>query len=442
MFSCVLLRCGEKQEANVLVAEKATLDVQIVSNAGRGNAICDYVVEKYRGELVLCVPSVISLRKGTTQEVKLTGCYLDVAKEGRAPLHLTKLDGDYPVQTKNLPSYATVKKGLNNNISPNDVIIHLGHFKPKTALTIHIEFLLRLSSLSSLSVPCYVLENGILARQVSYKLKFASPVQIVDVSPSCSTSSFLDFCWFHTDRTEQVVHISYDTVCDLHELDETLSVCIKMAGHHYIQSACCVCLKKSSKNPSWQQQQRIEIDCEEDDEMTRGDESAIDGMMMLSTRLTPDQLPGVSESCMNGGGGGIKSGLNCLSPSEFVFLVDCSASMNPFIDSVVSTLITCIKSLPEGCFFNMIAFGSSFRQLFHESKEYSKLYVKYAVDFANQLKANLGGTDLLPPLKWIFKKARKNDMPCQVFVITDVDQEVKDVPYMLSTIRKNRHHTR
>lgn len=445
MFSCAVLSCGGKPEANVMVAEKASLDVQVVSNVGRGNAICDYTVEKTHGELLLCVPSVISLRDGSTQEVKLTGCHLDVVKEGRTSLDLTKLDGDYPVQIKNLPNYATVRKGLNNNISPNDIILHLGHFEPKTVLTIHIDFLLKLSSFSS-SVPCYVLENGILAKQISYRLKFASHVQIVDVSSSCSPSSFLDFCWFHTDRTEQVVHVSYDTVCDMHKVDETLSICIKMAGHHHTQSACCICLKKSSKTSSWQQQQQhyggMEIDCEEKDEMTRrGDEGAIDGVMMVSSRLTPDQLPGISESCTNGGGR-IGSGLNCLSPSEFVFLVDCSASMNPFIDSVVSTLIICIRSLPEDCFFNMIAFGSSFRQLFHESKECSKSHVKYAVDFANQLKANLGGTDLLPPLKWIIKKARKSDMPCQVFVITDVDQEVKDVPYMLSSIRKNRHHMR
>ena len=445
MFSCALLCCGDKGETNVLVADKATVDVRVVSSAGQGSVTCVYQVENSGGELVLHVPSVINLKGGSTLEVKLTGCHLNVVNEGRTSLKLLKLDGDYPVQTKNLPSYETVKKGLFSNVSPSDVILHLGHFEPKTELTIHIEFLLKLfflPDLSNMSGPCHILESGILAKQISYKLKFASQVQIMDVSPS-SHSLFVDFSWHYTDRSKQVVHASYETVCDMQEEDEAPSIYIKMANQNHAQSECCTCLKKSCKTSSRKQSDYGDMmtNYEEDDNTRRGDENATEGMMMISIRNTPDQLPRMSEICMNGEER-IGSALASLSPSEFVFLVDCSASMNLFIDNVVSTLITCIKSLPEGCFFNMIAFGSSFRQLFHESKEYSKSYVKYAVEFANQLKANLGGTELLPPLKWIFKKARKSDMPCQVFVITDVDQEIKDVPYMLKTISKNRHHTR
>lgn len=443
MFSCTLLRCGEKpKDTEVLVAEKATLDIQVVSNAGRGTANCDYVVQESRGDLVLCVPSMINVSNGSTQKVKLTGCHLDVVDEGRTSLQLKKLDCDYPVQAKKLPSYATIKEGLSNSFSPNDTIFHLGYFESSTALTIHIEFLLNFSSPSTLPYPSHVLENGVLAKQISYNLKFASHVQIIDVSPASSPSNFSDFYWFHTDRTEQVVHVTYDTVCDMHNMDERPSICVKMAGQCPV--ACCVCLKNSNKNSSWHQSLQqcyggMGRVCKEG--ASTSDEKTIDGVMMVSGTLTPDYLSGVCESCLNGGGE-VDLGSARLSPSEFVFLVDCSASMNSFVDHAVSTLITCIKSLPEGCFFNIIAFGSSFRQLFHESKEYSKSYVKNAVDFANQLSANLGGTELIPPLKWIFKNARKSDMPCQVFLITDMDQEVKDVPYMLSTIRKNRHHTR
>lgn len=434
MFSCVLVHACEKADENstitggagpgedVLVAESVALDVQIVSNAGRGTAECRYLVDGALKDVVVCVPSTICVKDASTQQVKVTKCHIEVHREGMAPytssLQLTKLDSDYPEHAKDLPNYGSIKKSLRRAVTPDDLILYLGHFEQSTSIVLKFEFLLQLKmptrSLHH-SPLCHTFENSISAKHTQYKLRHASHLPVTNVSPS-SSIPLTDFNWFHIDRTKQVIHISFSI--DQHETEEKSSAVfsIELAQSHN-QSACCSCLVQTNAATRSSRHHKLEQL-----------EGKYDGMMMLSSRLTKEQVLAGSK--------------RHLFPSEFVFLVDCSASMNQFIDSVIATLITSIKSLPQGCYFNLIAFGSSFRQLFHESKEYSKSSMKNAVDFANQLKASLGGTELLPPLKWIYRTARMSEMPCQIFIITDVDQEVKDCAYMLSTIKKHRDQAR
>jgi hypothetical protein len=428
MFSCVLAhasdKAGEGHTEDLLVAEAVDLDVQVVANTGRGVAECRYVLNKCE-DVLACVASSICVRGACTQQVKITGCCMEVQqRDESSPPHstdllLSKVDSEYSHRAKDVPSYHTVKKLLKKSVSPEDLVLHLGHFDAGTTLLLKFEFLLQLK-LSPQTSPAaatagghYVIENGIPSKCTSYKLRHASHVPVVNVAPSSSSIPLTNFNWVYTDRTKQVVHISYTIEQELGKMGKKHAAFgIEVAADHP-QSACCTCLVQTNS---------VSLA-----------EGKYDGVMMLSSRLTGDQI-------VSGGRRGASSKRNY--PTELVFLVDCSASMNGFIDSVIATLITAIKSLPTGCFFNIIAFGSTFRQLFHESKEYSNTSMKNAVDFANLLKANLGGTELLPPLKWVFKSARKSDMPCEVFIITDVDQEVKDIPYMLSTLRKYRHHAR
>ena len=427
MFSCVLLHHerpgGTNSTSNdVLVAERVDLDMQIVSNAGRGTVNCQYFADKSYKDVVACVSSTICVKGASTQRVKVTKYRVETKRDGCKPqcvsLHLSKLDKEYPARAKSLPSYASVKKRLGRSISPDDLLLHLGNFEAETTVTIHFDFLVQLklapplSSASSLTYPAlyHVIECSIPSKHILYKLRLASNLQITNIAPTNTSAHLIDFNWFHIDRSKRVIRVKYETM-DLQELDDNASFCIELAGHHN-HSACCTCLVPNEP--------KLRLGIER-----RSEEDSYDGVMMLSSQLSRDNLHSTN-----------------FCPSEFVFLVDCSASMNPFIDNVVASLITSIKSLPEGCFFNLIAFGSSFLQLFQESQEYSKSSVKSGIDFALKLKASLGGTELLPPLRWIYKKSRKSDMPCQIFIITDVDQEVKDVPYMLSTIKKHRHHAR
>ena len=431
MFSCNLVRASsERTESeppeDVLIAERVDLDFQVISNAGRGTAECSYVFDRDSENVVACIPSTIRLKDSSTQQVKITKCATEVLRNGgtsvSASLQLTQLDEDY-----SMPNYSTIKKLLKRSVSQDDLILYLGHFEADMRVVLKFEFLLQLKASFSVSrYPsiCCVVENSIPARILSYKLRFASNMQITEV---CTTSpSLINFDWSHMDQTKQVVHVSYEArdpigSCTSNNNSE-FRIDMAQSPTQPSLSACCSCLVQmaSPRTPQYASAAAMTGGCD------------YDGVMMLSSRLTPEQLlpKGALSSSRN------------LCPSEFVFLVDCSASMNPFINSVIATLITSIKSLPEGCFFNLISFGSSFRQLFPQSKEYSKSSAKNAVDFVNQMKASLGGTELLPPLKWIFKMARKSEMPCQVFIITDVDQEVKDTQHMLSTLKKHRDHAR
>ena len=149
---------------------------------------------------------------------------------------------------------------------------------------------------------------------------------------------------------------------------------------------------------------------------------------MMSVTLSRDQLP-------------LHVRHRQLYPSEFLFIIDCSGSMSGSnIQSAAEMLITCVRSLPNGSYFNIIAFGSHFRQLFHASEMYSKHAIERAVRFANQLQASLGGTDLLPPLQWIFKRACCGMLPRQLFIVTDGG--VNNTQQVLNLIRRNRHKAR
>lgn len=128
-------------------------------------------------------------------------------------------------------------------------------------------------------------------------------------------------------------------------------------------------------------------------------------------------------------------------PSEFIFLVDCSGSMcGANIQSASDALVLFIKSLPVTCYFNVIAFGSTFRNLFEVSQKYSMETVEKALLFADKLQASLGGTELLNPLHWVLKKPLIADMPRQVFILTD--GAVTNTKAVLREIQKYSHRTR
>ena len=109
------------------------------------------------------------------------------------------------------------------------------------------------------------------------------------------------------------------------------------------------------------------------------------------------------------------------SECEFIFLVDRSGSMRgQFIQSASETLILFMKSLPENCCFNIIGFGSSYELLFEGgSVPYSQSTLDKAVKHLTGLQANLGGTELLRPLEFIFKAKARAGLSRQVFVLTD-----------------------
>src|SRR5436190_21315085 len=88
-----------------------------------------------------------------------------------------------------------------------------------------------------------------------------------------------------------------------------------------------------------------------------------------------------------------------------------------------------LRSLPEDCYFNVVSFGSHHDSLFPKSQIYSEDSLSKALNLAQTMTSDYGGTEVFDALKWAFENSR-NDMPTSVFLITDgevwnVDEIVK-----------------
>ena len=112
-------------------------------------------------------------------------------------------------------------------------------------------------------------------------------------------------------------------------------------------------------------------------------------------------------------------------PASFIFLLDQSGSMSgSSIKLAKEALILFIKSLPQGSKFKIIGFGSSYANYCQEGfYDYNEDRVQQAIKLVNSLSANLGGTDILNPLKFIYQEDRKstqvNNLPQNIILLTD-----------------------
>ncbi|KAK3726600.1 hypothetical protein QZH41_002609 [Actinostola sp. cb2023] len=112
--------------------------------------------------------------------------------------------------------------------------------------------------------------------------------------------------------------------------------------------------------------------------------------------------------------------LDSSATGEFIFVVDRSGSMSGSnIKSARETLLLFIKSLPEGCYFNVIGFGSSFTKLFPKSESYDDSSLNRACSHGESMQADLGGTKILAPLQDVFSQPLIKGFPRQVFLLTD-----------------------
>ncbi|XP_028003178.2 von Willebrand factor A domain-containing protein 5A isoform X1 [Eptesicus fuscus] len=130
---------------------------------------------------------------------------------------------------------------------------------------------------------------------------------------------------------------------------------------------------------------------------------------------------------------------------EFVFLMDRSGSMHcPMnnqdpsqlrIGAAKETLIWLLKSLPLGCYFNIYGFGSTFEAFFPESVKYTQDTMEEALKRVKSMDADLGGTEILAPLKAIYSRASIPGHPLQLFVFTD--GEVSDTFSVIKEVKSN-----
>ena len=129
------------------------------------------------------------------------------------------------------------------------------------------------------------------------------------------------------------------------------------------------------------------------------------------------------------------------SVSELVFVIDRSGSMaGSYIDAAKETLMLFLKSIPKGCFFNIVGFGSTYTFLFPCSVPYEQTHLDMASKHTQSISADMGGTELLEPLQKVFSMPSKNGLPKQVFVLTD--GAVSSTWAVIKEVKKNVHVAR
>ncbi|XP_072465242.1 von Willebrand factor A domain-containing protein 5B1 isoform X2 [Notamacropus eugenii] len=126
---------------------------------------------------------------------------------------------------------------------------------------------------------------------------------------------------------------------------------------------------------------------------------------------------------------------------EFIFLIDRSGSMSGSnINRVKEALILILKSLMPTCLFNIIGFGSTFKTLFPSSQVYSEENLTTACDSIQNLRADMGGTNILSPLKWITRQPLHVGHPRLLFFLTD--GSVNNTGKVLELVRSHAFTTR
>jgi hypothetical protein len=127
--------------------------------------------------------------------------------------------------------------------------------------------------------------------------------------------------------------------------------------------------------------------------------------------------------------------------AEVIFLVDRSGSMSgSSLEEVRNALQLCLRSLTEGCHFNVIGFGSTTEALFPESRAYDEASLHRASAHVAAMDADLGGTDILPALQLALDAPRHPSLVRQVVVLTD--GQVTNTDAVLALAREHAAHTR
>ena len=107
-------------------------------------------------------------------------------------------------------------------------------------------------------------------------------------------------------------------------------------------------------------------------------------------------------------------------PALFIFLLDQSGSMDGNrIEIASKALELFIQSLPAGSYYQIIGFGSDYKVYDDNPKEYN---IKNSLDMIKKLGADLGGTNIAGPLKYIYdsdKIYEKINLPRSIILLTD-----------------------
>lgn len=127
-------------------------------------------------------------------------------------------------------------------------------------------------------------------------------------------------------------------------------------------------------------------------------------------------------------------------PADVVFVIDRSGSMEgSSIDEVRNALQLCLRSLVPGSRFDIVGFGDRIVSLFGDSVPYDESSLARAAEHVEYLRADLGGTQILPALQHVFDR-RRSELPRQLIVLTD--GEVSNADAVIALVRRHATDTR
>lgn len=122
---------------------------------------------------------------------------------------------------------------------------------------------------------------------------------------------------------------------------------------------------------------------------------------------------------------------------EISFILDCSGSMGG--DSIAEArraLELCIRAMGEGDTFNVIPFGSHFRPMWTEPRPYNQANLDESIAFVRRCDANLGGTEILAPMRHVLERPADPARPRKVLLLTD--GEVSNEDQVIALARAQR----
>ncbi|XP_078140367.1 von Willebrand factor A domain-containing protein 5A-like [Centroberyx gerrardi] len=257
--------------------------------------------------------------------------------------------------------------------------------------------------------------TSVPASLVPYSLSFSgrlsSPRPISKVEANCSLDPLQ---YLNTEQTQATVKLAAG-----HKFDRDVELLIYYKDAHQ-PTAVVEAGQASAKPGKWKLLKLL---------LTKKGTLMGDPVVMLS--LYPEFPQAVMSSVASCG--------------EFLFLLDRSGSMDcPMgnreqgqtrVGSARDTLLLLLKSLPMGCYFNIYSFGSSYDHIFPKSVEYSQKSIDKALKIVEKMEANMGGTEILQPLKHIYSQPCIPSQPRQLFVFTD--GEVGNTKQVVDLVKKN-----
>ncbi|KAG9342172.1 hypothetical protein JZ751_017172, partial [Albula glossodonta] len=245
--------------------------------------------------------------------------------------------------------------------------------------------------------------GGSVPYTLSFSVQVSSPCPISKVESNCPLEPLK---YINSDQTQATVSLSPG-----HKFDRDVELLVYYSGAH--QPTAIVEAGQASAKP---------------------DTLMADPVAMLS--LYPEFPAEVTSSLATSG--------------EFLFLMDRSGSMDcnmhngagaqKRIESARDTLLLLLKSLPLGCFFNIYGFGSHHESFFPKSVEYNQEMMEKALEKVKGMRADLGGTEILRPLRDIYSQpclpGHPRQRPAHTYA---ADGEVWNTKEILDLVKKNVH---